>query len=74
MGCVQSSKVIIVKSIKSFKKIAKHNDEENEDIRGKIFHFSDFEIENTENSNMFSNDQSEILINGRIENHELILV
>ena len=74
MGCVESSKVIVVKSMNSFKKFIKDNNEENEDIRDKIFRFSDFYFEDTENSRMFSNDQSDILLNGRIENNELILM
>ena len=74
MGCVESSKVIVVKSMNSFKKFIKDNNEENEDIKDKIFRFSDFYFEDTENSHMFSNDQSDILLNGRIENNELILM
>ena len=74
MGCINKSPIIrvksIVKSIKSFKKGIKIQNE-SEDFEDKIFSFSDFTIEENDNSN---SAQSQILIDAQIENNELIFL
>ena len=70
MGCINNSPVIKVKSIKSFKKGIKIQNE-SEDFEDKIFSFSDFTIEENDNSN---SAQSQILIDAKIENNELIFL
>ena len=73
MGCVNTSPVIKVKSIKSFKKEVEKNTNlnESEDLANKVFSFSDFSVDDTEASNSV-NEQSQILIDAQIENNELI--
>ena len=75
MGCINSSPVIKVNSIKSFKKEVKKDMKlnESEDLENKVFSFSDFTIEDTDVSNSI-NVQSKILINAQIENNELIFL
>ena len=70
MGCINNSPVIKVKSIKSFKKGIKIQNE-SEDFEDKIFSFSDFTIEENDNSN---SAQSQILSDAKIENNELIFL
>ena len=70
MGCINNSPVIKVKSIKSFKKGIKIQNE-SEDFEDKIFSFSDFTVEENDNSN---SAQSQILIDAKIENNELIFL
>ena len=73
MGCVNTSPVIKVKSIKSFKKEVKKdtNLNESEDLANKVFSFSDFSVDDTDASNSVD-EQSQILIDAQIENNELI--
>ena len=76
MGCVNTSPVIKVKSIKSFKKEIKKNTKQNEseeDLANKVFSFSDFTVEDTETSNSLDG-QSQISIDAQIENKELIFL
>ena len=76
MGCVNTSPVIKVKSIKSFKKEIKKNTRQNEseeDLENKVFSFSDFTVEDTETSNSLDG-QSQISIDAQIENKELIFL
>ena len=76
MGCVNTSPVIKVKSIKSFKKEIKKNTRQNEseeDLANKVFSFSDFTVEDTETSNSLDG-QSQISIDAQIENKELIFL
>ena len=73
MGCINTNPVIKVKSVKSFKKKVKIDlkQDESEDLVDKIFSFSDFTIEETDDSNSVDK-QSQISINARVENNELI--
>ena len=73
MGCINTNPVIKVKSVKSFKKKVKIDlkQDESEDLADKIFSFSDFTIEETDDSNSVDK-QSQISINARVENNELI--
>ena len=73
MGCINTSPVIKVKSIKSFKKEVKKdtNLNESEDLANKVFSFSDFSVDDTDASNSVD-EQSQILIDAQIENNELI--
>ena len=73
MGCVNTSPVIKVNSIKSFKKEVEKdtNLNESEDLANKVFSFSDFSVDDTDASNSI-NEQSQILIDAQIENNELI--
>ena len=76
MGCINTNTVIRVKSVKSFKKKIKADDlkqDESEDLADKIFSFSDFTIEETDDSNSVDK-QSQISINARVENNELIFI
>ena len=75
MGCINTNTVIRVKSVKSFKKKIKADlkQDESEDLADKIFSFSDFTIEETDDSNSVDK-QSQISINARVENNELIFI
>ena len=75
MGCINNGPVIKVKSVRSFKKKVKKDikQDESEDFADKIFGFSDFTIEETDNSNSVDK-QSQISINARVENNELIFL
>ena len=75
MGCVNTSPVIKVKSIKSFKKEVQKDMKlnESEDLENKVFSFSDFTVEDTETSNSLDG-QSQISIDAQIENKELIFL
>ena len=71
MGCVNTSPVIKVKSINPFKKEIQKNEIDN--LAYKILHFSDFIAEDADVSNI-SDQQSQILIDAKIENNELVFL
>ena len=73
MGCINTITKIKVESIKSFKEETANNIKQNEseELSNKFFIFSDFTIEDTDDSNS-SDDQSQILTNVQIKNNELI--
>ena len=75
MGCVNTSPVIKVKSIKSFKKEVQKDMKlnESEDLENKVFSFSDFTVEDTDASNSVD-EQSQILIDAQIKDKELIFL
>ena len=75
MGCVNTSPVIKVKSIKSFKKEVQKDMKlnESEDLENKVFSFSDFTVEDTDVSNSVD-EQSQILIDAQIKDKELIFL
>ena len=75
MGCINTSPVIKIKSIKTFKKEIIKNILQNggEDFSNIISRFPNFSIENEEASYTL-NAQSEILIDAQIENKELIFL
>ena len=76
MGCINTNPVIKVNSIESFKKEIKKNIKQNEceDLEDKILNFSDLIAENINTSNNIEEEQSQILIDAKIENNELIFL
>ena len=76
MGCISSNPVIKIKSIETFKKKIKKNIKQNEseDLADKILNFSGLIIGNSNTSNNSKGKQSQILIEAKIENNELIFL
>ena len=75
MGCINTSATIKVKSIRSFKREIIRNIKENEgeNIDNKDFSFSDFTIEEIDDSNS-SDEKSRILFDAKVQNNELIFL
>ena len=79
MGCcAQRNHDVIIKSIKSFKKIAKHNlNKQCENLRNRQFSFSDYpeflKSSYSSGSSFKSDNQSEIPIDARIGNSNELL-
>ena len=73
MGCVNSSSIVIVHSMESFRKESKKylKQEKREGPDYKNFIFADEENDNTSHSSL---DQSQIPIKAKIENNELIFL
>ena len=76
MGCISSNPIIKIKSIETFKKKIKKNIKQNEseDLADKILNFSGLIIGNSNTSNNSEGKQSQILIEVKIENNELIFL
>ena len=72
MGCVNSSPIIIVRSMETFKKESRKylEQQKNEDLNDKDFTFSD-EIEDDTSP---SSQQSQIPIKAKMEDNELIFL
>ena len=75
MGCINTSATIKVKSIRSFKREIIRNIKENEseNIDDKDFSFSDFTLEEIDDSNS-SDEKSRILFDAKVQNNELIFL
>ena len=75
MGCINTSPVIKIKSIKSFKETIEKKIKQNksQDPSNKVLSFSDFSLEDSVDSNSV-NEQSQILIQAQIEDKELIFL
>ena len=75
MGCINTSATIKVKSIRSFKREIIRNIKENEGeyIDDKDFSFSNFTIEEIDDSNS-SDEKSRILFDAKVQNNELIFL
>ena len=75
MGCINTSPVIKIKSIKSFKEKIEKNIKQNksQNLSNKVLSFSDFTLEDSAASNSV-NEQSQILIQAQIEDKELIFL